>query len=345
MLRFAMKLQQLTGPVMAKGVEDTVFYIYNRLVSLNEVGGEPERFGARARDLPPPQPGARRAVAARDARARRPTTPSAARTCARASTCSRRCPSEWEAEVAAWAKLNARHKVHVGEERAPDGNDEYLLYQTLLGAWPMGEGAALSSREDFVQRITAYMLKAIKEAKVNTSWVNANAAYDEAMARLRRPLPRPEAERAVPRAARGVPAAARARGPGQRARAAAAQDRVARRPRLLPGHRAVGPVARRSRQPAPGRLRAPRAAARPSSTRAPRPTSRACAASSGAARRRPGEAVPHLARAALPQRATRSCSSHGGVPGARRRGRARPTTRWRSRAPTERTRSSAPSPG
>ena len=92
MLRFAMKLQQLTGPVMAKGLEDTVFYVYNRLVSLNEVGGEPERFGTQRRDVPPAQPGARARLARGAARQLAPTTPSAARTCARGSTCSPRCP-------------------------------------------------------------------------------------------------------------------------------------------------------------------------------------------------------------------------------------------------------------
>ena len=105
MLRFAMKLQQLTGPVMAKGLEDTVFYIYNRLVSLNEVGGEPEHFGVQRRDLPPRATSERaRALAGGAARHLAPTTPSAARTCARGSTCSPRCPRSGGAALRALAR-------------------------------------------------------------------------------------------------------------------------------------------------------------------------------------------------------------------------------------------------
>ena len=92
-LRFAMKFQQYTGPLQAKGLEDTAFYRYNVLLSLNEVGGDPSRFGCSVGGVPRAEPAAAAGLAVRDARDRPRTTPSSARTCARASTCCRRCPT------------------------------------------------------------------------------------------------------------------------------------------------------------------------------------------------------------------------------------------------------------
>ena len=103
-MRFVGKFQQVTSPVTAKGIEDTAFYIYNRLVSLNEVGGEPDRFGVAPDALHALAGRARRALAARRCRPRRRTTPSAARTCARASTCSRRCPARGSRRRRRWAR-------------------------------------------------------------------------------------------------------------------------------------------------------------------------------------------------------------------------------------------------
>ena len=176
---FVMKFQQCTGPVMAKGMEDTAFYIYNRLVSLNEVGGDPRRFGTtpaafhrqnqeRLRDWP----ASMLATSTHDTKRSEDVR-------ARINVLSE-LPDAWRAALTRWSRINRRKKIEVNGKPAPDRNEEYLLYQTLLGAWPFGplEGAAHAT---FVRRIQDYMVKAIREAKVNTSWLNPNNAYDEAV--------------------------------------------------------------------------------------------------------------------------------------------------------------------
>src|SRR5262249_54063440 len=182
MLRFAMKLQQLTGPVMAKGLEDTVFYVYNRLVALNEVGGEPGIFGTRVeafhqRSLERARgwPGALVASTTHDTKRSEDVR-------ARLAVLTE-LSGEWRRALEVWSRLNAAHKTTVGEEGAPSANDEYLFYQTLLGAWPMGEpgGAEIAAFRD---RAQAYMLKAIREAKVHTSWTNPDPDYEDATARF-----------------------------------------------------------------------------------------------------------------------------------------------------------------
>lgn len=176
---FVMKFQQITGPVMAKGVEDTTFYLYNRLISLNEVGGDPEQFGV-SLDVFHRQNSARShrwphsmltlsthdTKRGEDARARIGALSEVA--------------GEWRAALTRWKRFNDPKKTIVDGEPAPDRNDEYLFYQTLIGAWPDG---ALTEQElaHFRERIEAYMQKAIKEAKVHTSWVNPNEAYDRAV--------------------------------------------------------------------------------------------------------------------------------------------------------------------
>lgn len=176
---FVLKLQQYTGPVMAKGLEDTAFYIYNRLVSLNEVGSDPCRFGV--------------SVAAFHAanRARCATWPAGMLTTsthdskrsedvrARINVLSE-IASEWQQAVDRWHRLNRGKKSTNGQGAAPSNNDEYALYQNLLGAWPL-EGLTAATNDVFRERFTAYMLKVIREAKVHTSWLNQNHAYEEAM--------------------------------------------------------------------------------------------------------------------------------------------------------------------
>ncbi len=177
--RFVMKFQQLTGPVMAKGVEDTTFYIFNRLSSLNEVGGEPQRFGtsisafhrhnqARARNWPHSMLASSTHDTKRseDVRAR--------------ITVLSELPKEWRTAFGKWARLNRRKKIDVDGALAPDRNEEYLLYQTLLGSWPTTPMDA-SERDIYTERIQQYMIKAIREAKVHTSWLNQNEAYDNAV--------------------------------------------------------------------------------------------------------------------------------------------------------------------
>ena len=173
--RFAFKLQQFTGPLMAKSLEDTAFYRYHRLLALNEVGGDPSAkaltipafhamMQTRAREWPHGMTATATHDTKRgeDARARL-----AALT---------EIPDEWTSTVARWKVLNAPHVVLNGARRAPTASREYMLYQTLLGAWPM-EGADAS----FAERIQAYALKAAREAKQETSWLNPQPAYEDGL--------------------------------------------------------------------------------------------------------------------------------------------------------------------
>ncbi len=178
-LQFIAPFQQTTGPVMAKGVEDTAFYVYNRLLALNEVGGEPDRFGTsitafhrqnqrRARAWPT----ALLATSTHDTKRSEDVR-------ARIAVLSE-LPREWRAALTRWSRLNGRKKHSVDGRQAPDRNEEYLLYQTLLGAWPL-EPLDAGQYATFRDRIAAAMLKSVKEAKVNTSWINPNAAYEAAV--------------------------------------------------------------------------------------------------------------------------------------------------------------------
>jgi (1->4)-alpha-D-glucan 1-alpha-D-glucosylmutase len=180
--RFVGKFQQLTAPVEAKGAEDTAFYRYHRLVSLNEVGGKPDQFGvsledfhAQCRTRQELWPAALSAGSTHDTKRSEDVR-------ARIHVLSE-LPREWRAAVGRWHRLNRRHIGEVDGSAAPDRNDEYLFYQTLVGAWPLApawpEGSAA-----LIQRLQAYLLKAAKEAKLNTSWINPSQAYDEALQRF-----------------------------------------------------------------------------------------------------------------------------------------------------------------
>jgi (1->4)-alpha-D-glucan 1-alpha-D-glucosylmutase len=179
---FVMELQQLTGPVMAKAVEDTTFYVYNRLTSLNEVGGDPEQFGLPLESFHRQNltrqcdwPHSILATSTHDTKRSEDVR-------ARINVLSE-IPAEWDTALTRWSRLNADKKSSVDGEPAPDCNDEYLFYQTLVGAWPAESGTA-EEFADFRERIGAYMQKAIKEAKVHTSWVNPNEAYDHAVSKF-----------------------------------------------------------------------------------------------------------------------------------------------------------------
>jgi (1->4)-alpha-D-glucan 1-alpha-D-glucosylmutase len=174
--RFVMKFQQLTGPVMAKGVEDTAFYVFNRLVSLNEVGGEPDRFGVDVDEFhafnlvrADEWPGALSASSTHDTKRSEDVR-------ARINVLSE-IPELWRERVNRWAEMNRGKKASEDGDPVPDANDEYLLYQTLVGTWPAGE---MGDREhaEYVARIQQYMDKATREAKVHTSWINPHDAYD-----------------------------------------------------------------------------------------------------------------------------------------------------------------------
>jgi (1->4)-alpha-D-glucan 1-alpha-D-glucosylmutase len=177
--RFVGKFQQVTAPVMAKGLEDTAFYRYHRLLSLNEVGNDADRFGVAPEEM-------HRALQERQAKW--PWALSALSTHdtkrsedarARLNTLSE-LPEEWQACLKRWNDLNAQHRQALDDTPVPDANEEYLLYQTLLGAWPL-DPYTMEEYAAFVERIQAYMLKALHEAKVHTSWINPNPAYDEAV--------------------------------------------------------------------------------------------------------------------------------------------------------------------
>jgi len=185
LINWTMKFQQITGPVMAKGSEDTAFYIFNRLASLNEVGGNPGRFGTSVEEFHRHNerhshrwPYSMLASTTHDTKRSEDVR-------ARINVLSE-MPEEWAERLARWRDMNAGIKTLVNGEPAPDSNDEYLFYQTLVGAWPQNiskKQPDLPAEEaaHFSKRIVAYMHKAIKEAKAHTSWVNPNREYDEAV--------------------------------------------------------------------------------------------------------------------------------------------------------------------
>lgn len=179
LLDFVMKFQQITGPVMAKGVEDTAFYLYNRLVSLNEVGGHPTTFGISVaafhkqnNDRLRHWPHSLLASSTHDTKRSEDVR-------ARINVLSE-IPDEWRSALTRWSRLNASKRTRVDGEAAPDRNDEYLLYQTLIGTWP-SDAPTPEEFAAFRDRIAAYMQKATKEAKFHTSWVNPNEEYDAAV--------------------------------------------------------------------------------------------------------------------------------------------------------------------
>jgi (1->4)-alpha-D-glucan 1-alpha-D-glucosylmutase len=177
-----MKFQQTTSPVTAKGVEDTALYLYNRLLSLNEVGSDPERFGV--------EPAAFHA-AMQDRRTRWPHGLSATATHdtkrgedvrARLNVLSE-IPKEWRSHLTRWHRLNRKRKLLVDDQLAPGPNVEHFLYQTLLGTWPFSEMTE-PDRRDYHDRIQSYMVKALREAKTHTSWISPNQAYEDAVSRF-----------------------------------------------------------------------------------------------------------------------------------------------------------------
>jgi len=175
---FAMRFQQTTGPVTAKGVEDTAFYVYNRLVSLNEVGGDPARYGLSVAAFH--EQNARRLERWPESLLATSThdTKRAEDVRARIDVLSE-VPTAWAAEVRRWRTLARGYRRDVDGQPAPDPNDEYLLYQTLVGAWPARpEDEPLDTTR---ARVVAYMKKATKEAKQRTSWINPSSAYDAAV--------------------------------------------------------------------------------------------------------------------------------------------------------------------
>ena len=184
LIAIAMRFQQLTGPVMAKAVEDTAFYRYVRLVSLNDVGGEPDHFGfstaafhhvmqQQQRD----HPLGMLASATHDHKRGEDVR-------ARIHGLSE-LPLEWRQRVRRWARLNRFKVREVDGRRVPGRNDQYLLYQTLVGSWPLGLGADdAEGLAAYGERIAAYMVKACREAKQRTSWTAPDQDYEDGLERF-----------------------------------------------------------------------------------------------------------------------------------------------------------------
>ncbi|WP_462270091.1 malto-oligosyltrehalose synthase [Desulfobacter sp.] len=171
---FVLKFQQFTAPLMAKGFEDTLLYQYNRLLSLNEVGGEPSHFGcslngfhAFNRKRAALWPHSLSTTATHDAKRGEDVR-------ARINVLSE-LPDEWQRNLETWKKLNSGKKKRVGGEIIPDGNEEYFLYQTLIGSFPFDK----SDHAEYVERIKAYGIKALREAKVHSNWLAPAIDYEE----------------------------------------------------------------------------------------------------------------------------------------------------------------------
>ena len=176
---FVMKFQQTTSPVTAKGVEDTALYVYNRLISLNEVGGEPDRFGIspgafhqRMSERASQWPYGLSTISTHDTKRGEDVR-------ARINVLSE-IPKEWGRCVSRWNRINKKAKQFIEEQPVPDRNEEFLLYQTLIGAWPF-EDLDDQGYSAFCDRIQGYMNKALKEAKVHSSWINPDETYESAV--------------------------------------------------------------------------------------------------------------------------------------------------------------------
>lgn len=175
-LAFVMRWQQFTGPVMAKGFEDTLLYVFNPLVARNEVGSDPsvppgstDGFHRRIRSRRRRQPGGMNATSTHDAKRSEDVR-------ARIAVLSE-LPEEWAACVRRWRSLNERHRTTAEGGAAPDPNEEWLLYQTLVGVWPLDA----AGMEPLTDRVGEYLRKAMREAKVHTNWIDQDAAHEDAV--------------------------------------------------------------------------------------------------------------------------------------------------------------------
>ena len=176
-LHFVMRLQQFTGPLMAKGLEDTLFYVYNRFIGLNDVGGSPNHFGVSLKEFhdyntyqQDTWPNALNATSTHDTKRSEDVR-------SRLSILSE-LPDEWESEVKVWSELNADKKQIVNDQAVPEANDEYFLYQTLVGAYPFND----AELPEFKVRIKEYIVKAVREAKVHTAWLRPDEEYEHGYA-------------------------------------------------------------------------------------------------------------------------------------------------------------------
>lgn len=178
-VRFVMKFQQCTGAVMAKGVEDAAFYVFNRLLALNEVGGHPGVFGITvkqfhksARQRSKSHPHALLATSTHDTKRSEDVR-------LRIAAISE-LAGDWKVAVTRWSSLLKRSRRKIDGVRVPSANEEYLLYQTLVGSWPLA-GTGDPEFASYADRIDQYMKKALKEAKTNSSWTEPNEEWEKAV--------------------------------------------------------------------------------------------------------------------------------------------------------------------
>ena len=176
-LDFVMRWQQFTGPIVAKGFEDTALYVYYPLLSLNEVGGNPrptqastlDEFYAFLEKRRLDWPGTLDASSTHDTKRSEDVR-------ARINVLSE-MPEEWQKHLELWSGLNAQYKQQAGGVSAPDRNEEYFLYQTLLGVWPLDREAD----ESLIERVQAHLVKATREAMVHTRWTRPNQPHEDAL--------------------------------------------------------------------------------------------------------------------------------------------------------------------
>ncbi len=176
-LAFVMRWQQFTGPIVAKGFEDTALYVYHPLLSLNEVGGNPQpstapslaEFYSFMETRRQRWPGTMDATSTHDTKRSEDVR-------ARINVLSE-IPGEWKHHLERWATVNARYREPIGDQFAPDRNEECFLYQTLLGVWPLDQ----ESKKDLIERLQGHLVKATREAMVHTRWTRPNQAHEEAL--------------------------------------------------------------------------------------------------------------------------------------------------------------------
>jgi (1->4)-alpha-D-glucan 1-alpha-D-glucosylmutase len=175
-LEFVRKLQQVSGPVTAKAIEDTAFYVHHPLIALNEVGGDPNKFGTSVDELHTRNaerlrdwPGSLNATATHDTKRGEDTR-------LRIAALSE-IPDAWSARLEHWFELLEGHRTIDDGEAIPDANEELYLYQTLVGTFPDDERLS----DDYKQRIGQHLEKALREAKVHSSWTNPNEEYEKAV--------------------------------------------------------------------------------------------------------------------------------------------------------------------
>jgi (1->4)-alpha-D-glucan 1-alpha-D-glucosylmutase len=183
-VRLAMRFQQVSGPVMAKGLEDTAFYRFNRMIALNEVGGHPDHIGV-------PLPAFHRANAERARRWPHTMLGTSTHDTKRGEDVRARLallaevPDEWGRQVETWSRILRARRGDLHGNAPPDRNDEYFFYQLLLGVWPAeltGIGIPIADAlASLRERLEGALVKSLREAKRHSSWVAPDAAYEEAM--------------------------------------------------------------------------------------------------------------------------------------------------------------------